>query len=62
MALAKSLLDSAGIRYLAKGEAGRFLGSKGSVLIQVAREDGEEARALLAGLDEDVAPGLRTKW
>jgi hypothetical protein len=58
LAIAKSLLDSAGIRYLAKGEAGR----EGPVLLQVAREDAEEARALLAELDEDVPPGHKPRW
>ena len=62
LGVAKSLLDSAGIPYLAKGEAlqdlfavGRmgtgFNPIAGPVELQIAPEDEEQARDLLARLD-----------
>jgi len=69
VAVAKSLLESAGIRFFAKGEGvqdlfawGRFgTGFNpfvGPVQLQVAAEDADDAKALLQGLsDGDAAPG-----
>jgi len=69
VAVAKSLLESAGIRFFAKGEAvqdlfawGRFgTGFNpfvGPVQLQVAAEDADDAKALLRGLaDRDATPG-----
>ena len=61
LAIAKSLLESAGIQYFAKGEgvqdlfaAGRFGGFNpfvGPVQLQVAAKDGERAQELLHNLE-----------
>ena len=64
VALAKSLLDSAGIEFAAKGDAiqdlfglGRFPGGSnlvtGPVVFQVRPEDATEARSLLRELRQD---------
>jgi hypothetical protein len=53
LALAQSLLDDAGIQYFAKGEDTRNLYPFLSwVELQVATDDAEKARALLADLAE----------
>lgn len=64
VALAKSLLDSAGIEFAAKGEAiqdlfgfGRFPGGSnlvtGPVAFQVRPEDAKSAKSLLRDLRDD---------
>jgi Putative prokaryotic signal transducing protein len=64
VAVAKSLLESAGINYFARGEgvqdlfaAGRlgtgFSPVVGPIQLQVAAEDADEAKELLRGLDAD---------
>lgn len=61
LAIAKSILEAAGIQYFAKGEgvqdlfaAGRFGTGfnpfTGAVELQVAAEDGDQAKALLRDL------------
>ena len=64
VAFVKSLLESAGVEYAAKGEGvqdvigwGRFPGGTnvlaGPVQFQVSAEDAEEAKALLADLQRE---------
>ena len=64
IALAKSLLDSAGIEFATKGDAlqdviglGRFPGGSnlvaGPVVFQVGPDDAREARSLLRDLQRD---------
>jgi hypothetical protein len=54
LAMVKSILEAAGIRHFAQGEAFTSIGYPmfTGIRIQVAREDAEDARNLLAGLDE----------
>ena len=56
LAVAKSLLDAAEIEYLAKGEGLQNVLPMGSVVqLQVAPEDAEDARELLAELNRGDA-------
>jgi hypothetical protein len=55
VALAKSILDEAGIEYVAKGELPMEQLAVGPMEIQVDKNDAEQARNLLADL-EDSAP------
>jgi hypothetical protein len=55
VALAKSILDEAGIEYVAKGELPMEQLAVGPMEIQVDKNDAEQARDLLADL-EDSAP------
>ena len=50
--LAKSMLDEAGIRYIAKGELPMAQLAVGPVEIQVSPEDEDEARELLEDLEK----------
>lgn len=53
MALAKSILEDAKIRFNAKGELTKAMLSIGIMQIQVAKDDDDEARELLEGIEEE---------
>jgi Putative prokaryotic signal transducing protein len=59
IAVAKSILESAGIRFLAQGEVMRNIWGLEPVLLQVRREDVDDALALLAELKETGPEGER---
>jgi hypothetical protein len=52
MALAKSILEDAKIRFNVKGELTKAMFTIGIMQIQVAENDKEEARELLEGIEE----------
>ena len=52
VALAKSLLEEAGIKHVATGELPKQMFAIGTVKIQVSKDDEEEARELLEGIEE----------
>lgn len=52
MALAKSILEDAKIRFNVKGELSKAMFSIGIMQIQVSKDDEEEARELLEGIEE----------
>lgn len=51
VALAKSMLEEARIKYVATGELPKQMFAIGTVKIQVSKEDQEEARELLEGIE-----------
>lgn len=52
VALAKSLLEDAGIEFNVRGELTKSMLSIGIVQIQVGKDDEDEARQLLEGIEE----------
>ncbi len=57
MALAKSILEDANIRFNVKGELPKAMFSIGIMQIQVAKDDEKEARELLEGIEESPPQG-----
>ena len=56
IAIAKSILEEAGIAFASKGGMAKEILSIGPVEIQVDRADAEQARELLYALSEDLPP------
>ncbi len=51
VALAKSMLEEAGIKHIATGELSKQMFAIGTVRIQVSKDDEETARELLEGIE-----------
>ncbi len=56
VAIAKSILEEAGINFIAKGGMSKEILSVGPVEIVVDRDDADYARGLLQALSEDMPP------
>ncbi|OGC95642.1 MAG: hypothetical protein A2W25_17535 [candidate division Zixibacteria bacterium RBG_16_53_22] len=56
IAIAKSILEEAGIEFASKGSMSKELLAVGPVELQVNRADAEQARELLYALSEDLPP------